>query len=130
MEAGACALAGKIAEGLSILDEVASIKSERTGGVLIADGYSLKGDLLLAQSQTNIKDAEACYQHAINIARPFEARMPELRAATRLSRLWRDQGKAGRASQLIGEVYQSFSEGFAAIDLIEAKALLDELSKS
>ena len=128
MEAGACALAGKIAEGLSILDEVASIKSERTGGVLIADGYSLKGDLLLAQSQTNIKDAEACYQHAINIARPFEARMPELRAATRLSRLWRDQGKTARAAQLLSRVYQTFNEGFAAADLMEAKALLEELS--
>ncbi len=55
-----------------------------------ADAHSLKGDLLLTRSPSNSNEAEACYQQAINIARPLEARMPELRAATRLSRLWRD----------------------------------------
>ena len=95
-----------------------------------ADAHSLKGDLLLAKSPPNSNAAEACYQQAINIASPLEARMPELRAATRLSRLWRNQGKANRAAQLLSEVYQTFNEGFATADLMEAKALLDKLSKS
>jgi predicted ATPase/class 3 adenylate cyclase len=129
MEAGACALAGKVEEGLTILDEVTGMTSGGYGGVmLVADTLSLKGDLFLASSPSNSNKAEACYQQAINIARPVEARMLELRAAIRLSRLWRDQGKADRAAQLLSGVYQTFNEGFAAADLMEAKALLDELS--
>jgi tetratricopeptide (TPR) repeat protein len=85
------------------------------------------GYLVLAKSLLNPNEAEACYQQAMNIAWPFEARMLELRAATRLSRLWRDQGKADRAAKLLSEVYQTCDEGFAVADLIEAKALLDEL---
>jgi predicted ATPase len=131
MEAGACAVTGKVEEGLTILDEVTGMTSGASGGViLVADALSLKGDLLLAKSQPNSNEAEACYQRAINMARPPEARMPELRAATRLSRLWRDQGKVDRAAQLLSGVYQTFNEGFATADLMEAKALLDELSKS
>ena len=128
MEAGACALAGKVEEGLAIVDEVIGMTSGASGGLMWADAQSLKGDLLLAKYPSNSNEAESCYQQAINIARPLEARMPELRAATRLSRLWRDQGKAGRAAQMLSGVYQTFDEGFSAADLIEAKALLDELS--
>ena len=130
METRACALAGKVEEGLTIVDEVIGMTSGASGGLMWADAHSLKGDLLLAKSPPNYNAAEACYQQAINIASPLEARMPELRAATRLSRLWRNQGKANRAAQLLSGVYQTFDEGFATADLMEAKALLDELSKS
>ena len=45
-----------------------------------------------------------------------------------LSRLWRQQGKESEARQLLGEVYDWFTEGFDTRDLVEAKTLLDELS--
>ena len=53
---------------------------------------------------------------------------PELRAATSLARLWRDQGKRDEARELLAPVYGWFTEGFNTRDLKEAKALLDELS--
>ena len=51
----------------------------------------------------------------------------ELRAATSLARLWRDQGKRAEAHDLLAPVYGWFTEGFDTADLKEAKALLDEL---
>ena len=47
--------------------------------------------------------------------------------ATSLARLWRDQGKRAEARDLLAPVYGWFTEGFDTRDLIEAKALLQEL---
>ena len=52
----------------------------------------------------------------------------ELRAATSLARLWRDQGKRDEARELLAPVYGWFTEGFETLDLKQAKALLDELA--
>ena len=52
----------------------------------------------------------------------------ELRAPTSLARLWRDQGKARHARELLAPVYGWFTEGFDTRDLKEAKALLEELA--
>ena len=56
-----------------------------------------------------------------------EARLWELRAATSLARLWRDQGRAAEAHDLLAPVYGWFTEGFDTPDLRDAKVLLDEL---
>ena len=44
-----------------------------------------------------------------------------------LARLWQRQGKRAEAYDLLAPVYGWFSEGFDTADLIDAKALLDEL---
>jgi len=62
------------------------------------------------------------------IARNQQTPMFELRAATSMARLWRDQGKRGEARELLAPVYGWFTEGFDTRDLKEAKALLDELA--
>ena len=45
-----------------------------------------------------------------------------------MARLWRDQGPHDKARELLAPVYGGFTEGFDTLDLIEAKALLDELA--
>ena len=45
-----------------------------------------------------------------------------------LARLWRDQGKAQQACELLSPVYGWFTEGFDTRDLKEAKELLDHLT--
>jgi hypothetical protein len=47
-----------------------------------------------------------------------------------LARLWQQQGKHHEAYNLLASVYNWFTEGFDTADLIEAKALLDELERS
>jgi hypothetical protein len=61
-------------------------------------------------------------------ARERGARSFELRAAIRLARLDREAGERQRARDLLAPIYGWFTEGFDTPNLIEAKALLDELS--
>jgi len=49
------------------------------------------------------------------------------RAATSLARLLRDQGRRSEARDLLAPVYGWFTEGFDTGDVIDAKALLQEL---
>jgi predicted ATPase len=50
--------------------------------------------------------------------------------ATSYGRLMRDQGRVGKARELLAPIYGWFTEGSAAKDLREAKALLEELETS
>ena len=72
--------------------------------------------------------AEERYSAAIEISRTQSAKMWELRAATRLARLWQSQGKTTEARDVLAPVYGWFTEGFDTADLKEARMLLDELS--
>jgi predicted ATPase len=73
------------------------------------------------------EEAEACFLKALDVARQQQAKSLELRAATSLARLWRQQGKTAEARALLTPVYSWFTEGFDTKDLQEAKALIEEL---
>lgn len=72
--------------------------------------------------------AHPYYEQALEISRSQKARSLELRAATSLARLHRDQGKLRQARNILEPVYSWFSEGFDTIDLQSAQALLTELN--
>jgi predicted ATPase len=93
-----------------------------------ADLHRLDGDLLLATGGAP-DEAAARYHRALAIAREQGSRSLELRAATSLARLWRDQGKRAEARELLAPVYGWFTEGFDTADLQQAKSLLEELGK-
>jgi predicted ATPase len=106
-------------------DALARVRS--TGERLFeSDLNRLRGDLLLASAQPD--QAEECFHQAIALARDQGARMWELRAATSLARLRRDQGRRAEAHDLLAPVYGWFTEGFETADLEDARALLQELS--
>ena len=93
-----------------------------------AEIYRVKGELLLKHGGSNTAaEAETCFRQALDIARVQSAKSWELRAATSLARLWRDQGQRAQARDLLAPVYGWFTEGFDTADLKDAKALLDEL---
>ena len=89
--------------------------------------HRLKGVLLLQQHADHQAEAEACFYHALELARNQQAKSFELRTATSLARLWQQQGKRQEAHDLLAPVYGWFTEGFDTADLQEAKALLEEL---
>ena len=93
-----------------------------------AELYRLKGDALLILSPERAAEAEACYHQALAVARDQGASLWELRAATSLARLWRNQSRRAEARDLLAPVYGWFTEGFETADLKDAKALLDELA--
>jgi predicted ATPase len=92
-----------------------------------ADLHRLDGELLLALGGA-ADEAAARYTRALDLARGYGARSYELRAATRLARLWQQQGKCAAARDLLGPVYAWFTEGFDTRDLQGAKTVLAELA--
>jgi class 3 adenylate cyclase/tetratricopeptide (TPR) repeat protein len=117
---------GHGAEGLSCLDEAEQIVDTTWQRVWEADVFRVRGDLLSATSDRAA--AEESYHRALAVARSQSAKTLELRAATSLARLWRDQGKRNEARDALAPVYGWFTEGFNTPILQEAKALLDELA--
>ena len=85
------------------------------------------GEIELLSPERDAAKAQACFEHALEIARAQQARSWELRAAMSLARLWRDQGRRAEGHDLLAPVYGWFTEGFDTLDLKEAKALLDDL---
>jgi class 3 adenylate cyclase/tetratricopeptide (TPR) repeat protein len=88
--------------------------------------HRVPGDLLNASGDQSA--AERHYRQAISVAERQSAKLFQLRASTSLARLWRDQGKRTEARDLLGPIYNWFTEGFDVPDLKDAKALLDELA--
>jgi hypothetical protein len=83
----------------------------------------VKGDLLSVDGPVGA-EAERWFQRAFDLAADYGVQMTQLRAALRLCRLWRSQGRAD-ADRLLRGVYDTFTEGFATADLIEVRTLLD-----
>jgi predicted ATPase len=88
--------------------------------------HRVPGDLLNAAGDRS--GAERHYRQATEVAERQSAKLLQLKASTSLARLWRDQGKRGEGRDLLDPIYHWFTEGFAAPDLKDAKALLDELA--
>jgi len=70
--------------------------------------------------------AEYLFRQALDGACRQEALSWELRAATSLARLLRNQGRPAAAIACLQPIYDRFTEGFDTADLIAAKQLLDE----
>jgi class 3 adenylate cyclase/tetratricopeptide (TPR) repeat protein len=119
-------LADATDEALAILDDALPTMEERGERLWKANALALKGDLLLARRLQT--DAEVWYRDAIEVARAQSAKMWELRAATRLARLWHREGKTHEARELLAPIHGWFTEGFGTKDLKDGKALLEELS--
>ena len=119
---------GRADEGLDLVRD--ALAAETASGYLYWDAElrRLKGMLLL-QAGRQETSAESCFLEALEIARRQRAKLFELRAATSLSRLWTTQGRGAEARALLSDVYGWFTEGFDTPDLVEAKALLEELDR-
>jgi predicted ATPase len=94
-----------------------------------AEVRRVRGELLLRLEPADVAEAEAAFMRGVEIARRQHTKTFELRTATGLARLWRDQGKRAEASDLLAPIYGWFTEGFDTLDLKQAKSLLDELAQ-
>ena len=119
-----CGRSGRADEGLTIVQEGLALPQRHAH----AEFHRLRGELILSKDSGNEAQAERSFREAIAIAREQAARLYELRATMSLARLLASQGRRDEARAMLAEIYGWFTEGFDTADLIDAKALLDELA--
>lgn len=119
-------LVGQVDKGMALIDKALSL-AQSTGMVYWnAELVRIQGELLTMQDARQ-QIVEAYYMHSIQLARQQNAKPFELRATVSLARLWQKQGRQTEARDWLREIYDWFTEGFATIDLQDAKVLLAEL---
>jgi predicted ATPase len=120
--------AGQIADGFAAIEDAIARCEHTEERWLIAELLRIKGELVLLQgAQGAAAVAEDHFRQALDWARQQGALSWELRAATSLARLLRDQSRSADALALLQPVYDRFTEGFGTADVKTAKALLDAL---
>ncbi len=117
---------GQLDEALSTVNEGLDdvVQAEHGRDLFFAELLRIKGEILLQREA--VSAAEDSFLAAINIARQQEALLWELHAALGLARLRVKQGRGGEARQLVGQVYDRFTEGFESPDLRAVRAFLEE----
>ena len=125
--ARAHAACGRVAEAQNSISEALDAVSKTNERWDEAEIHRTAGELAVSLLHADPEMAESHFRQSLAIARRQDAKSLELRAATSLARLWRDQGRRDEARELLAPIFGWFTEGFDMPDLIEAKALLEEL---
>jgi predicted ATPase len=117
---------GRIKDGLRLVEEALAQAHRQEQLVYEPDVHRVQGELLRLEGAP-AQEVETCLHHALETARQQEAKLPELRAATSLAHLYREQGKRDAAQHILAATAAWFSEGSEIADLQTARSLLDTL---
>jgi pentatricopeptide repeat protein len=132
--AKACGRAGRVTEGLSLINEALYEIDNNNDRQFESKSYQVKGDLLLLQTLADDQwaiaqqEAETCLLRAIEIAQNRQAKLREARALSSLCRLHHSQGRDEGYRQQLADLYAWFTEGFETEDLRVVQAVLEEIS--
>jgi predicted ATPase len=119
---------GNPGRALEMLAE-ATAHMERTGArVGLPETERLRAEVLLLTNQIGTTEAIARVEAAARLAQQQGALALEWRATMSLARLLGKIGRHVEARDLLRHNYSAFSEGFASLDLLEGKRLLDALN--
>jgi predicted ATPase len=125
--ARAHAACGRPAEAQNALSKALDVVNKANERWDEAEIYRTAGELAASRPHADPEMTESYFHKSLAIARQQGAKSFELRTATNLARLWRAQGRRDEAHELLAPFFGWFTEGFDLPDLIEAKALLEEL---
>ncbi len=118
---------GRVDEGIDAIEAVIVFAEDINDGWIHPELLRIKGELLRLRGAAENLHAEACFRQALKEAREQGALSWELRVATSLAGLLREQGRTADATAILQPVYDRFTEGFDTADLKSARALLDGL---
>jgi predicted ATPase len=118
---------GRFAEAQNALSEALDLVNKTNERWDEPEIHRTAGELAISAFNRNYEAAELHFCRSLDIARRQAAKPYELRAATNLARIWRHQGRRSEARDLLAPIFGWFNEGFEMPDLIDAKALLEEL---
>lgn len=122
--------AGAITRGHTTID-AAIMRSERDEERwYLAEFLRVKGELLRFEDTPRAtREAEDCFRRSLECAKRQGALSWELRTSTSLARLLQNNGQISDARTALTPVYARFGEGFQTFDLMEAKTLIDQLTR-
>ncbi len=121
--------ADEVSPGLATVEETLARCEARDERWYVAELLRIKGELVILEGAADAAvAAEGLFLRALDWARRQQALFWELRTATSLARLWRDQDRAAEAREFLGSVYGRFTEGFETAGLRQAKSLLQHLA--
>jgi tetratricopeptide (TPR) repeat protein len=116
---------GQTNAGLTTLTEAFEVMEQTGERYWEPELLRLQAELMALKGDD--QGAESSLLEAIDVSRRKQGKSWELRASIQLARLWQKQGKTNEACDLLEPIYNWFTEGFETPDLLEAKALLQEL---
>jgi class 3 adenylate cyclase/predicted ATPase len=119
--------AGLFDHAEATLVEAGAVVAHRGEQLWIGGVLRSRGDLAASRPHPDLAAVERLYAEARTIARRQGAKSFELRATRGLARLWRRQGKTREARDLLAPLVGWFTEGLDTPDLIEVKALLEDI---
>jgi class 3 adenylate cyclase len=119
--------AGHDGQALETLAEAFEISATTGERLWLSELHRIKGEILLDGMDKANEAAERELLQALTIASKQGALLFELRAAKSLAKSWLDQDRRAAALDLLRPIYRRFTEGLDSPDLVEAKAILDEL---
>ncbi|HEX5733896.1 MAG TPA: AAA family ATPase [Blastocatellia bacterium] len=120
--------AGQAEEGLTVSEEALAAARDTNETYYEAEIHRIRGELIMIKAGTSAaREAKACFDQAIAIAKQQQAKSWELRASMSLARLYLAEGERAKAQQLLADIYGWFTEGFDTADMRDARALLDSL---
>jgi hypothetical protein len=94
----------------------------------LIDLLRVKGEILASMPQQGAGgDGEACLLQSLQLARERSLLSLELRTGISLARLWAGRAQRDKALELLGPIFDRFSEGFQTRDLVAASNLLQQL---
>jgi predicted ATPase/DNA-binding winged helix-turn-helix (wHTH) protein len=121
---------GEVDDAMTAANEALARAEQGSNGWWSPEALRVKGEVVRLTGPGNSAQAEDLFRNAMDFAHHRGALSWELRAATGLARLLRDQARLADAAALLQPVYDRFIEGFSTTDLTRAKSLLDELGGS
>ena len=108
-------------ESLEAADEAVQRAEQTNAFWWMPEALRVKGEVLVCLERPT--EAAEHFHRSLDLASRQGALSWELRAATSLVRLWRDQGRSADALAVLKPVYDRFTEGFETADLKTARAL-------
>jgi predicted ATPase len=124
LRASAAGMAGRPDEGLEHIGEARAALEE--GDPLGPDVDIANGELLLVSSEPDVAAAEALFAHAASQAASRGARIPQVRALTRLAQLRQGTPAAADTLRELRALCDSFTEGRDDPHVLAAQAVVDE----
>jgi predicted ATPase/DNA-binding winged helix-turn-helix (wHTH) protein len=119
---------GRVSEGLAVIDDAMQICARSEGHWRMAELLRMKGEFMLRYGlPDSVPVAQRHFERALELARRYGIQPWQLRAATSLARLWRDEGRRDEALVALAPIYESFTEGHEGCDLKTAKDVIDSL---